>query len=325
MKKISIIFFILIAFSNDISASFAQTPLNIIYLHGFNAFDEKVVEKEAKTIAQALKGKTIGDKYFTGQYKAILWSDIFKCDNSYKIYCSSLERINNEHNITKINPELNIEGQKIKIFTPVLHPTNKGAGPIAIYARNLVNSFLYQIFFFKNSPKSQKIVLDRIQKTIDNTNTKFVIIAHSFGATVALDFLDKRIIGNQNNENKFAGLITSADLNATINANYWAEENNMNLQKLKNFIIENDKFWICINHRNDIAATGLPTELTLNNSKDKGFIAYETTKSKFFNSYTSFIRPFDSDNGKIKAHLWMHIKPKDFAKKVIKIYQKNHD
>ena len=325
MKKNIVIYSIITIFFNNALISYAKTPINILYLHGFNAFDEKIVEKEAKRISQSFKNKSIGDYYFTGEYNVILWSDIFKCDDSYKIYSSALEKINNQHNVSKMETELNMEKQKIKIFTPIIHPTNKGSGPISIYVRNLINSFLYQIFFFKNSPKSQKIVLDRIQETIDKTESKFIIIAHSFGATVAIDFIDKRIIGNKSNENKFVGLLTSADLNSTINANYWSDQNKSSLQKLQKFIIENDKFWICINHRNDIAATGLPSGITQKSNKNKGFIAYETTKSKFLSTYTSFLRPFDADNGKIKAHLWMLIKPKEFAKKVIEIYQKNHN
>lgn len=321
---IFIIFLFLSLFSNKAHANCRHEPLSILYLHGFNAFDEQIVNDEAHRVAQAFQGKIMGNYCFTGKYKVIFWADIYQCDESYKLYKSAIEELNNTHNHTKIKTELSMDKQKTNLLAPLLHPSDKGSGPVSIYLRNLINSFLYQIFFIKDSPKHRQIILDRIQKAIDETNSKYVIIAHSFGSAAAIDFLEQRVIENTYNHEKFTGLITSADLNTTFNANYWAEESKDPMKNIAEFLIKNDKFWICINHRNDIAATGLPKKLTEYQTEGRGFIASIVTKSKFLNNYISILRPFDSDNGKIRAHSWIHLRPEEFAKNVIEIYEKRH-
>lgn len=327
--RLIVILFVLIIYLSNAPCTFAKDCVNIIYLHGFNAFDYPIVEDEAKRVAQAFQGRCMGNYCFSGKYRLIFWADLYDCDEAFKLYESALMSLNNTHNHTNPKIHLSMDQQKFNLFSPLIHPSDRGSGPVSSYLRNLINGFLFQIFFLKTSPYHQNIVMDRIQKAIDTTNCKFVIIAHSFGSAAAVDFLETRIISNPANEQKFAGLITSADLTTTFNANYWAQNKDYDpLKKIAQFIVQKDKFWICYNHRNDIAATGLPKKLTdykkEHNLKGKGFIVSKTTKSAFLNNYTSFLRPFALDNGKIRAHSWLHLRPYDFADKVIKTYEQEH-
>lgn len=323
--KILISLFFIFCF---VPACFADCPkesVSIIYLHGFNAFDKNIVEDEAKRVAEAFQGREMGKYYFSGKYKTIFWADIYKCDEAFKMYESALMSLNNAHNHSNPRIELSMDRQKFNPFSPLLHPSDKGSGPASTYLRNLVNGFLFQMFFLKDSPDHQKIIMDRMQAAIDETGGRYVIIAHSFGAAAAVDFLLKRIIGNPVNEQNFAGLITSADLSTTFNANYLAQNKDSDpIAKIAKFIIENDKFLICYNHRNDVAATGLPERLTNFKAKGNGVIISRATKSQFFSNYTSILRPFAFDNGKIRAHSWLHLRPDDFADKVIKAYEEEH-
>lgn len=316
-------FTLLLFFSTALQSCYARTkePVYIIYMHGFNAFDRKIVECEAKRVAEAFQGRSIGNYCFSGKYKVIFWADMFQCDEGFKLYESALMDLNNAHNNTNKRIELSMDKQKLNLLNPFLHPSQKGSGPASAYLRNLINGFLFQIFFVKNSEKHRNEIMNRIQTAVDSNSSKFVIIAHSFGAPAAVEFLETRIIGNKNNEKKFAGLITSADLTATFSSVYWAECSKYDpIARIAEFIIKNDKFWICCNHRNDIAASGLPAKLTGYKAQGNGIITSRTTKSKFLSGYTSILRPFAQDNGKIRAHSWLHLMPDDFANEVIKAY-----
>lgn len=316
-----ILFIVFLIFITTPLAVLSKEPVTIIYVHGFNAADKQIVLDEARNVSNAFAGKTMGPYVFSGKHKVVFWADLFDCDKAYKIYRSGLLSINTDNNFSKRKNTTKFENSLFNPCHSFVHPKDKGSGACSVFFRNAINDFLYQIFCIKDSYEKQNIVIERIQNTADSLCEKYIIIGHSFGAVAAVDFIERKVIGNDKNTQKFVGLITSADLNTTFHANIWdktlKEDNPKNIAK---FIIENNKFWICYNHRNDIVATNLPSQLLNIKAKGNGFIISKTTKSIYTNPYSAMLRPFSMENGKVRAHSWLHLRPDDFAKKVIAAY-----
>lgn len=320
------------------AAAKAKIPLTIVYIHGFNAFDVDETLWEADSLTKAFCNKYLGDYRFNCRHEMVLWSDLYSHDLPYDLYKSGLYSSNTVHNRSKVKNTIKFQGALLNPILPLAAPFDAGAGGFTVFFRNMINDFLYQTFFVKDAPEKQKVIMDRIQAAVDKADGKFVIISHSFGAVLGTQFLEERIMNNPKNSENFVGLITSADVNTIFNANHWAkifeEPQKDNFIK---YIIENGKFWICYNHRNDAVAMNLPSALLdykshfpyLNckscdekcspNDKICGFIVCETTQSNFIKR----INPFSYDNGKVRAHLWMVRHPKDFVKKVIAVYNEN--
>lgn len=317
MKKLNLLvsIFCLIVFA---LTGVCAEPVKIIYVHGVNAYDAQEVYEEAAGLNNAFRGQHLGDDYyFSGEYEVVIWGDLFKKDVEYDIYESGLKSINTKYNNQKIKSTTDFDGKLLNPFLPLYAVKDSGSGGYAVYFRNLINDFLYQVFLLKDSPQKEDIVLNRIQKAVDNTDGKFVLMSHSYGAVVTLDFLESRIMNNPELSAKFAGMITSADVNTTFNAYKWSETfKDKDKKTFVDYIIENRKFWICYNHRNDIAATNLPEIILKYDAKGKGFIVNGTTRA----NYARRLNLFGFDNNMVSAHLWMVRHQKDFAKKVVALY-----
>ncbi len=315
-KSLILLFFILFLSLQNIV--FSAESVGIIYIHGFSAFNTEETLRDARVVSEAFSGRKMGKYCFNGQYKTVLWADLYACEECYKLYRSGLLSINEAHNCTKRKSTVKVDGKLLNPLLPALSPCDCGSGNYTVFFRNLINDFLFQIFYMKDSAKRQELVMDRIQKTADELGGKYVIVAHSFGAVGAVDFVERRVMNNPKNSENFVGIITSADVNSTFNACHWAdvlkEENNF-----VKYMIENGKFWICYNHRNDVVATNLPEQVLNYKANGDGFIVSETTRSNFIRR----VNPFSGDNGKVRPHLWMLWQPEDFAKKVVAVYEKN--
>jgi len=302
------------------TGSLAAEPVSIIYVHGVNAFDTQEVYDEANALNEAFRGKKLAeDYYFNGRHEVVIWSDLLNTDKAYSIYQSGLKSLNTANNRSKVKNTTEFDLKLLNPFLPFVLVNDSGSGGWSAYTRNVVNDFLYQVAAIENSAEKRAILRARIQSAVDKTNGKYVILAHSYGSVAALDYIEKFVMTGEKNSDKFAGLITSADMNTTLNAEHWAEILcDKTCRNVFEYFIEEGKFWICYNHRNDIAAINLPPEI-INNTPGSGFVVSETTKSNYLRRQN----PFGYDNGKISAHLWMVRQQKDFAKKVVDSYNKN--
>lgn len=317
MKRISVVFLFLV-FALCTPCARSAEPVDIIYIHGVNAYDTDEVYEEAAGLNKAFAGQMLGeDYYFSGVYKVVIWSDLLKGDLPYEIYSSGLISLNTEYNKSKNKSTTDFDGKLLNPLLPLISVSDSGSGGYAVYLRNLINDFLYQVFIMKDSQEKQEILMERIASAAGALEGKFVIVAHSYGAVAALDFAERHIMNDERLSERFAGMITSADVNSTFNAYKWAEM--VASGKGDNFMkyfVENDKFWICYNHRNDMAASNLPDFVLNYKATGNGFIVNGTTKS----NYARRLNPFGFDNGKISAHLWMVRQQKDFVKKVVCLY-----
>lgn len=192
--RLIVILFVLIIYLSNAPCTFAKDCVNIIYLHGFNAFDYPIVEDEAKRVAQAFQGRCMGNYCFSGKYRVIFWADLYDCDEAFKLYESALMSLNNTHNHTNPKIHLSMDQQKFNLFSPLIHPSDRGSGPVSSYLRNLINGFLFQIFFLKTSPYHQNIVMDRIQKAIDTTMVNLLLLRTVLALLRLLIFRNKDYI-----------------------------------------------------------------------------------------------------------------------------------
>lgn len=303
--------------------AFCAEPVSIIYIHGVNAYDTQEVYDEADGLNNAFRGQRLSDDYyFSGKMEVVIWSDLLCNDAAYILYQNGLRDLNTAHNKSKTKDTTEFDEKLLNPFLPVILTKDSGSGGWAVYIRNVINDFLYQVYIINEDKTKQEILLDRIDNATEKIGGKYVIIGHSYGSVVALDYVKKRLIPKLNKDSRFVGLITSADMNTTVNAKYFADIMSKKTKvNVFEYIVKNGKFWICYNHRNDIAAINLP-DVNINYSgKNKGFIVSETTKS----SYITRLNPFSFDNGKISAHLWMVRRQKDFAKKVVSAYDKKRE
>ncbi|MFA6990149.1 MAG: hypothetical protein WC197_08785, partial [Candidatus Gastranaerophilaceae bacterium] len=208
---------------------------------------------------------------------------------------------------------------------------DNGSSPNAIYIRNLFNKYIIDLIWVCNDYSHLNQIFDRLQDKINNTDGKFVIVGHSLGSLIAVNFVMDRILHPDNpkckksNYNNFLGLITSGDITNVFDASIWNEQvKPENFEHNKNnfirYIVKNDKFWISYNHYNDIFATCLASKITSYNNQGSGFIVSKVYKTDLLNKVIDFFEFWDYTDSEIMAHEWMYISPNIFTRLVLKAY-----
>lgn len=309
--------------------------VTFVYVHGIITRDPSDFEENVKKLHGYFKDKRLGKYIISDQYEVVNWRELLLQDVPLKLFEDGLIRINTDHNRLKIK-----RTSKPNIFLAIrpiyklLQFSEKGSNPNAVYARNKLQNYIFNLFWLSAQAGRRDRVFDRIQEKINNINGKFVILAHSLGTPIAVRFIWERIILDSDknkvpsNKENFVGLITTGDINNTVMASTWADQVLAKDYESKKpdfikYTIDNNKFWIVYNHRNDIIATGLAHTITSFNDRGPGFISYNTNKSTLLGDIISFLKFWDRSNGTILSHSWLFNKPAEFSKCVLEAYNKN--
>lgn len=340
IKTLTLIFLVSIL-KGQMTLAQLKTPVEtkervtFIYIHGVNEPDPNDFQKEIDGLHKYFANKYMGNYIITPEHEGVFWGLLPREGPGPELYKAGLLRINTDHNFsnakktTDIKPSLILNPYyKFCLFA------DKGSKASAVFFRNLINGYNYDIIWIASDKTHLEKILDRIQEKIDMANGKFVLVGHSLGSVLAISFIINRIncdpgdpIYKKSNYDNFLGLITSGDVNNSFHSCYFAEQvlpesYEKDKKNLIRFFIENDKFWISFNHRNDIIGTALAPNITSFNDRGPGFIISKTTKKSFLETLASSLKFWDHDDGDFLAHQWLFLKPNQFSKAVLKAYKK---
>ena len=321
----------LTASCQDISSS---EKVTFIYIHGVYELNSTDFEKEIGGLHKYFANKKLGNYLISSEYKGVYWGQLSRANKSSALYEDGLMRINSSHNKSSL--------KKTSAINPFLlfNPFNDfsifrddGSSPEAVFFRNLLNNYMYDYNWVVSDNSHMNQILDLIQKKIDSTDGKYVLVCHSLGGAIAVNFIMNRILDPSNpnykksNYDNFAGLITSGDISNNLNSSVWAKQiTPEDIASDKNnfirYFVKNGKFWISYNHQNDVLATCLAKSITSYNDIGPGFIISKVNKTFFSYKILYFCKFWDNSDEQEHAHEWMFYRPKDFANKILKAYNK---
>lgn len=339
-KKIFLLVIILISGVN--SACYAtstcdkQSEVTFIYIHGVCELDEPLFNSNVRQLHSQFSGKKLGNYVISANYKKIYWGHLPFEGKSYQVFKQGLLEMNTEHNFWKVkrtvDPKLSL----------LLNPINRlfligdmGSKSNAVFFRNFINNYIYQLGWVLFDVNNSNVIFDMFQKKIEEIDGKYVIVAHSLGSAISSEFVRERVLLNVEDEmyepkvkDNFVGLITSGDVNNTFRAIKFANElqtpkDEPEFEILAKYFSNNDKFWISYNHRNDLFATKIASQVTEYTSGFNFGIVSEVNKEFPFQAFVDFLKVKDRNGNIFEAHQYMFKQPKSFANGVLKIYDKN--
>ena len=342
MKKY-IITLVLTLFSTFIvkQTTFAQAKdqsmipekVTFIYIHGVNEPDPEDFQDEIDGLHKYFANKLLGKYIISPEHYGVFWGQMSKQGPGPELYKAGLLKINSDHNMSAVKKTTEIKPSLI------LNPYYKfcllgdsGSKASAVFFRNLINSYNYDIIWIASEKNHLEEIFDLMQEKIDKANGKFVIVGHSLGSVLAVSFIIHKInldpkdpYYKKSNFDNFVGLITSGDVNNSFHSDYLAEQvlpgaYDKDKYNLIRFFIENNKFWISYNHRNDIIGIDLAPSITSYNNKGPGFIISKTNHKNFLKVWIGSLKFWDHDDGDFLAHQWLFLKPDQFAKAVLRAY-----
>lgn len=309
--------------------------VTIIYIHGIYEIEKTVFERQTNTLHKYFANKKLGRYVINENFKRVYWGDLPPADEAYKIHASGLKAMNMDHNrwrvknTTKPKPSL-----VLNPFVKYCLVGDFGSKSSAVFLRNIINNYIYEMVWLVDDLENKNKIYGLIEKKIEEINGKYILVGYSVGSVIAARFIMDRIVPEhlENSPKKymsdnFIGLITGGDVNNSIQSITWNKElKKSNYEQNQNnfikYFIENDKFWISYNHRNDIFSTKLSTELGSHNIEGNGFIISETKKGYPFEGIVNAIAIWDRGNKMILSHLYILFNPKSYVNDVIKIYDK---
>lgn len=330
-----ILFVVLLFLIDNIAlADTIDKKVTFIYIPGILSVNPEKTENDVKTLHGHFANKKLGEYIISPEYKIAGWGQIPREGYTYELFQDGLIYINTRHN--KSTSKKTSETKLYLLLNPIyrfLLLGDSGSSANAVYWRNYLHNHLYDIVWYFLNENNKKEIFSIIQEKINESEGDFVLVGNSFGVIAALDFVLNNIIPdnqtNKFNQEKFAGLITTADGSNTVFAPVWFnqvchEDYQYTENNFIRYFVENDKFWISLNHRSDILSTGIAPIITSYNGKGDGFIASEINQTGPLKNFILAFRFWDRSDSLLQSHNWCFHKPKEFTSEILRIYKENY-